>query len=148
MQNDFSITFFSPGKFPVSDLTYVILGAREGDKWIFVKNKERHGWELPAGHIEPGEEAMEAAHRELYEETGTTRADIIPIHDYSVTTGGRTRSGRLYFAKVLERGTRPESEIEEIRIESISPLPATFPEAHSSFLEKLEDYLMELERNR
>ena len=31
---------------------------------------ERHSWDIPKGHIEDGEEPLEAALRELYEETG------------------------------------------------------------------------------
>ncbi len=37
-------------------------------------------WSLPGGHIEPGEKAIEAAHRELNEETGIT-ADLKGLAD-------------------------------------------------------------------
>jgi ADP-ribose pyrophosphatase YjhB (NUDIX family) len=43
-------------------------------------------WSLPGGYIKPGEKAIEAAHRELNEETGVTAdlkglADVILHHD-------------------------------------------------------------------
>ncbi|NBE97546.1 NUDIX domain-containing protein [Nonomuraea sp. KC401] len=31
---------------------------------------DRRGWDIPGGHLEPGETAVDAAVRELYEETG------------------------------------------------------------------------------
>lgn len=36
---------------------------------LFVEHPER-GWEIPGGHVEPGEHPEEALHRELLEETG------------------------------------------------------------------------------
>jgi 8-oxo-dGTP diphosphatase len=36
-------------------------------------------WGFPGGKIEPGESAVEAAHRELLEETGLRAPDLIPF---------------------------------------------------------------------
>lgn len=38
-------------------------------------------WQMPQGGIDPGEDAITAAYRELYEEVGTDKADIIRVHD-------------------------------------------------------------------
>ncbi len=46
---------------------YAIL--RIGDKYVIGYNKFRKQWEFPAGGIDEGETAREAAIRELYEET-------------------------------------------------------------------------------
>jgi len=40
------------------------------DKFLMVYNKRRKGWEMPGGHIEPGETPEEAAEREFAEESG------------------------------------------------------------------------------
>ncbi len=123
------------------DLTYVIIGAREQDKWIFVRHKERNSWELPAGHIEKEESSVDAAVRELYEETGTTKADMTAIHDYSVNIEGSTRYGRIYYAEVIQREKLPETEIAEILLSERSPASATYPYAHWKFIDVLESYI-------
>jgi len=40
------------------------------DKFLMVYNQRRNGWEMPGGHIEPGETLEEAAEREFAEESG------------------------------------------------------------------------------
>lgn len=125
----------------LEDLTYVVIGAREENGWIFVRHRERKTWELPAGHIEKNEPADAAARRELYEETGTTGAEMQVLTDYAVTIDGKTSYGRLYFARVTHRASLPESEIGENRTSEISPLPATYPTAHNAFLNLLEDFI-------
>lgn len=138
------IEFFPPNILSVSELTYVIIGAREDDKWIFVRNKDRQSWELPAGHIEQGESADEAALRELYEETGTLDATMEAIHDYAVTMDGFTRYGRIFYAGIKDRGNLPDSEIAEIQLAEKSPEPATYPYAHWKFIDVLETYVLSL----
>ncbi len=141
MTDEVSIKFYPPETLKLSQLTYVIIGAREDEKWIFVRNKERNTWELPAGHIEKEESALEAAKRELYEETGTQKADISVIQDYSVTIKGNTRYGRIFIAKVKYRDSLPDTEIAEIVLSRKSPEPVTYPYAHWRFIDVLEKYL-------
>jgi len=37
---------------------------------VLVVNQRGRSWSLPKGHIEPGEDALSAARREIYEESG------------------------------------------------------------------------------
>lgn len=55
---------------------------RDGKVLLVQRSKPplRGVWSLPGGHIEPGEAAMAAAHRELMEETGV-RADLKGVAD-------------------------------------------------------------------
>lgn len=137
MKREVEIAMLPAGSVRVPDLTYVVIGAREAGKWIFVRHAERETWEFPAGHIEPGEHPDRAAERELFEETGTTGAALEHLHDYVVRINGKADYGRLYFAEISERGPLPDSEIGEIRVDTTTPGPATYPEAHTKFIEVL-----------
>lgn len=41
-------------------------------------------WQMPQGGIDPGEDLTTAAFRELFEETGTDKADILKIADRTI----------------------------------------------------------------
>ena len=84
------------------DLTYVIIGARYREKWVFVKSRKRGNYELPAGHIIENELPEDAAVRELKEETGAVRFSIECVNIYSVTEGSETGWGKLFFAEIYD----------------------------------------------
>ncbi len=117
-----------PDSIEEDQLTYVVIAAREKEKWIFVRHQERSTWEMPAGHIEKGETADQAAKRELFEETGTVRSTLSYLCDYQVSVDGKTESGRLYFANILDRNAKLEYEIDELLFVSDLPASLTYPE--------------------
>ena len=112
-------------------LTYVVMGARYLGKWIFVRHRERLSWELPAGHIEPGEGPDRAAVRELYEEAGVVNSTLSVVSDYSVSDEGKLAKGRLYYAEVKELEALPDHEIEEIKFSLELPSHLTYPEVQT-----------------
>ena len=67
-------------------LKFAVIFAKTQNKYVFCKHRDRDSWEVPGGHRENGENIMETAKRELYEETGALKFDIEPICIYSVTT--------------------------------------------------------------
>lgn len=70
-------------------LKFAVIISKSNGKWVFCKHKERNTYEIPGGHREKGESILEAAKRELKEETGAVDFTIKPICAYSVK--GKTR---------------------------------------------------------
>jgi len=121
-------------------LTYVVIGARYGDRWLFVRHRERFTWEMPAGHIEKGEPPGEAAERELREETGAVEFTLVHLCDYSVTSGKRTEYGRLYAADIEMLEDHLEFETEEVRLTDSLPAPLTYREVQTVLFNRVADY--------
>ncbi len=101
------------------------------------------GWQLPQGGIDEAEDARAAVLRELSEEIGTDRADIIGEHDTWLTydlppeligraLGGKYRGQRQRWFALRFRGTDtdirldldPHPEFDAWRWVALSELPA------------------------
>jgi 8-oxo-dGTP diphosphatase len=130
-----------PNSIEESILRYVVIAARERGLWVFVRHRDRTTWEMPAGHIEKGESADQAALRELIEETGAVAPTLRHLCDYQVTAEGKTGSGRLYSAVIRDRSTLLEHEIEEVWLASGLPDSLTYPEVQGMLFEHAKELL-------
>lgn len=119
----------------------VIISKYEG-KWVFCKHKQRDTYEVPGGHREQGEEILQTAKRELYEETGAVDFDITPVCVYSVTApdnfDGQETFGMLYFADINTFEKELHSEIERIIITDDLVDNWTYPQIQPKLLSEAE----------
>ncbi len=99
------------------------------DPWIVLERQYRHAanqylWELPAGKLEPGEEPMAGAQRELAEETGYRAKKWRPLVEYYASPGFLGESMKVFLAEGLQPGeTHLEADEEiELRLVKLSEL--------------------------
>ncbi len=126
-------------------LEFAVIIAKTDGKWVFCKHKERDTYEVPGGHREAGETILEAAERELREETGAIAFTIKPVCVYSVK--GKTRFneniedetfGMLYVADITAFEDGLHSEIEKISITDKQVDNWTYPLIQPKLIEEAE----------
>jgi ADP-ribose pyrophosphatase len=71
-------------------------------------------WELPAGRLDPGEKPLQAAKRELAEETGYTARDWKKLVSFWVSPGYVEEKMTIFLATDLTEGTATPMDDERI----------------------------------
>ena len=121
-------------------LRFAVIVTKTNGHWVFCKHRERNTLEVPGGHREPGEEILNTAKRELYEETGAVDFTIEPVCVYSVTSpksfNGQETFGMLFYAEVKAFEKELHSEIEEILITDTLVENWTYPLIQPKLLEE------------
>ena len=119
---------------------YVVILSTYCGRIMLSRHRERTTWETQGGHVEPGETPLEAAKRELYEESGATDYEIQALCDYwagdEMTGEGAT--GVVFHAEIKALGAMPESEMAEIRLFDKLPPNLTYPQITPELFAYLE----------
>ena len=116
-------------------------------KWIFVRQKKLDTWECPGGRIEKGESPLDAAKRELAEETGAVDFTMWEIGPFRVGKEGWESDGVLFFASVRRFDELPAYEIGELLFLDFLPdvlsIQLTYPDIQPVLFARAQAWLEE-----
>lgn len=116
---------------------------------VLVVSQRGTSWSLPKGHIDPGENALEAARREIYEESGIRDLELIrelgtyERHKIGVN-GGEDRSElkaiTMFLFRTKEKSLRPvDPDNPEAKwVERAKVAPLLTHEKDKEFFERVE----------
>ena len=136
------VRFHEASEIADEDIRYAVIMAKWQGRWVFCRHKDRATWEIPGGHREHGETPMEAAIRELYEETGASDAIITPVCLYSFQ-----KYGALFYAEIKNLENIPaESEIKEIAFLDSMPEALTYPHIQPYLFQRVNAWLQSVDK--
>ena len=127
-------------------LKYVVVCSFYHGKYMLSRHKKRDTWETQGGHIEPNETPLEAAKRELFEESGVSDADLYPVCDYFGYDADGSANGTVFLAVIHQLGSMPDSEMKEISIFDTLASALTYPNVSPQLFEeaaKIQDGLQQ-----
>jgi len=99
----------------LKEYKYVVIISKYQGKILLSRHKKRSTWETQGGHIEKGETPLEAAKRELFEESGAVKFSILPVFDYWAGDNKSWANGMVFMAEITGLSDIPNSEMKEVR---------------------------------
>ena len=112
--------------YQVEQSDFALIFAETDDGRVVLLRSYKHGprrvsLTFPAGMIDPGESPLEAARRELLEETGYEAAEWTALGSHVMQGNHRGCAGHMFLARGARRVAEPDSgDMEEMRIELLS----------------------------
>jgi 8-oxo-dGTP pyrophosphatase MutT (NUDIX family) len=79
---------------PIKSCGFLVVRGEPIGEFLLMRHKDR--WDLPKGHIDPGETEMQCALRELREETGIDEDSIEVVDGFRFSTQYQVRSKKNY----------------------------------------------------
>lgn len=111
----------------LTDKKYVVVCSFYQGKYLLSRHRKRRTWETQGGHIEAGETPLDAAKRELFEESGVWDAELHPVCDYLGYDADSSTAGAVFYARIRQLGALPESEMQEVELFDALPENLTYP---------------------
>lgn len=102
----------------------MIVALNDADEVVLVEEycagSDAYEFSLPKGLIDPGEDALQAANRELQEEAGFAANELELITELSLSPGYMSQRIYVVLARGLYPSRLPGDEPEQMRVETVS----------------------------
>ncbi len=116
------------------NISIVLVLARYKDKWVFCRHKERSTYEIVGGHIEKNETMVEAARRELFEESGAICDEFKLLGYLANYNMSPIQYSALFYANINKLESLPNYEMAEIKLFEKFPNNTTYPDVYERIL--------------
>lgn len=135
LETNSRVAFYPATTVPTLPVTAVKIYIFQDDKLLLTNIKSR-GWDLPGGHIEPGETPRAAVIRELHEETGAVAKRLGLIGYLKITNQAANERNKRYpkesciliyrgYDATVDAGYDFKLEATESKFVSVDQLPQT-----------------------
>jgi len=101
----------------------------DGRVWLvedFLYTIQRRAWQLPSGAVDPGEEPLAAARRELLEETGLTATRWETLGAFYLSPGVMTQRSYVFLVRDLAQGPAQRDGTEQSMLARAVPVEEAY----------------------
>lgn len=132
------------------DVGVGVLVIKDG-KILVAERSDGKGWCGPGGHMQAGEDTMQAALRETYEEFDILPREFLPMDGFTITLDGEQEINQFFCTDFEGEPMADENEMHSARFVSLEelqelPLFPPFAEAVEKFLEMIQPKETQLDR--